>query len=231
METSEKLQDISIFSHTHVNKSENTDLDFYREVGKRLFDIFLATLTLPLALPFLGILAILIKLSSKGPVIYRSKRIGKDGKYFDCLKLRTMYSDADQKLNALLEKSPEMRGEWERDQKLKSDPRVTKIGKFIRMLSLDEIPQIFNVFKGEMSLVGPRPIVRSEVAKYGESFEYYCSVRPGITGIWQTNGRNDTSYESRVRMDVLYAKSNNFIMDLIILYKTIPAAITKKGAY
>lgn len=142
-----------------------------------------------------------------------------------------MCSNAEEKLKSILEQDPIQRQEWEKDHKLKNDPRITKLGKFLRAVSLDEIPQIFNVLKGDMAFVGPRPIVTEEIKKYGNKIDSYKSVRPGITGIWQINGRNDTSYEKRVDLDFKYARETNIKLDLFILLKTIPVALSKRGAY
>ena len=142
-----------------------------------------------------------------------------------------MCMGADELLERLLSANPDLRKEWAMDQKLKDDQRITKIGKVIRALSLDELPQIFNVLKGEMSFVGPRPIIEEEISKYGDKFEYYKKVRPGITGLWQINGRNDVSYEKRVSFDTNYSKNLNLKLDLFILAKTVPIALSKKGAY
>lgn len=203
----------------------------YSEKIKRLVDILLSLALLPILLPFLLIISLLIKINSKGPIIYKSNRVGRFGENFYCLKFRTMFTDAENTLKRILDEDPQLRSEWERDQKLKNDPRVTKIGKILRKLSLDELPQMFNVLKGEMSLVGPRPIVAAEIGKYGKSFQYYQSVRPGITGLWQTSGRNDVSYDERVAFDKLYSLENNLLMDIKILFKTVPVALSKRGAY
>ncbi|MCU0822545.1 MAG: undecaprenyl-phosphate galactose phosphotransferase WbaP [Spirochaetes bacterium] len=181
--------------------------------------------------PLLLIIAILIKCDSKGPVIYRAKRIGYMEKDIFVYKFRTMFGDADKKLEDLLSSSPEMRNEFEANFKLKDDPRVTRTGKFLRKTSLDELPQIFNVFKGEMSLVGPRPIVRAEVAKYGEAFYELIKVKPGISGLWQISGRNDTDYERRVQLDLFYIKNWSLWMDITILLRTFMVVIQGRGAY
>ncbi len=174
---------------------------------------------------------ILIKISDWGPAVFKSERIGLGGRKFHCLKLRTMCVNAQEKLNEVLKDNPALREEWEQTQKLKDDPRVTKIGKVIRALSLDELPQIFNVLKGEMSFVGPRPIVEAEIVKYSHHFKDYISVRPGITGLWQVSGRNDTTYEERVILDRTYVAQHSFNLDLKIIFKTLPVALSKKGAY
>jgi lipopolysaccharide/colanic/teichoic acid biosynthesis glycosyltransferase len=142
-----------------------------------------------------------------------------------------MAIDAEQRLAELLANDPVARAEWEKDHKLRNDPRVTRLGAFLRKTSLDELPQLFNVLRGEMSLVGPRPIVDAEIPKYGRRFVSYCAVKPGITGLWQVSGRNDTSYRSRVAMDCLYAKQRNVLMDGFIIAATVPAVLMRRGSY
>jgi undecaprenyl-phosphate galactose phosphotransferase len=177
------------------------------------------------------LISIIIKLSDKGPVIYSHKRIGKNDNEFNCYKFRTMYIDADKRLKEILEKDPEKKKEWENYWKLKDDPRVTKIGNFLRKTSLDELPQIFNVLKGEMSLVGPRPVIQKELNEYyRENAEYYFKVPPGITGLWQVSGRSETSYDYRVSLDAWYVKNWNLWLDIIILIRTIKAVIKQEGA-
>ena len=178
----------------------------------------------------LGI-ALWIRKDSPGPVIFKHRRIGQYGKEFNCYKFRTMCADAKEKLEELLEADPEAKKEWEENYKLKNDPRITRSGKFLRRTSLDELPQIFNVLKGEMSLVGPRPIVAEEIRYYGKFIEDYYMVRPGITGMWQTGGRNDTGYEQRVRMDSWYVRNWDFWFDIVLLWRTLKVVIKGNGAY
>ena len=182
-------------------------------------------------LPLMLLVAIAVFAHDGGPIIFAHRRIGKDGKTFPCLKFRSMAVDAEQRLKDVLENNAEARAEWERDHKLRDDPRVTKLGAFLRKTSLDELPQLFNVLRGEMSLVGPRPIVTGEIAKYGKRFRHYCAVKPGITGLWQISGRNDTTYRARVAMDCIYAKSRNVGLDLAILFFTVPAVLQRRGSY
>jgi lipopolysaccharide/colanic/teichoic acid biosynthesis glycosyltransferase len=203
----------------------------YKDHFKRFFDIVFGILFLPITLPLLAVLMALIKLDSRGPAIYKSERVGKDGHKFFIYKLRTMCMNAEEKLEKILLEDKELRCEWEKDQKLKNDPRITRIGRIVRALSLDELPQVFNVIKGDMSFVGPRPIVEAEISKYHGFYQSYKSVRPGITGMWQVSGRNDTPYEKRVLLDGTYVENVNFILDALILLRTIPAAVSKKGAY
>jgi undecaprenyl-phosphate galactose phosphotransferase len=181
--------------------------------------------------PVLLAIAIWVYRDSPGPVIFKHRRIGKDGKDFYCYKFRSMCVDADVKLKELLEKDPEARAEWEKDFKLKNDPRITRSGAFLRKTSLDELPQIFNVLKGEMSLVGPRPIIRDEIPRYGKYIEDYYMVRPGITGMWQTSGRNDIDYDERVQMDTWYVRNWNIWFDIVLLWRTFSVVLNKKGAY
>lgn len=197
----------------------------------RILDIVLALAALVVFAPLLIVLAVAVKLTSKGPAIFRHRRIGRDGKEFHCYKFRTMVCDADKRLAALLRESPAARAEWERDHKLRNDPRITPIGGFLRKASLDELPQLFNVLMGTMSWVGPRPIVAGEIIRYGHRFEAYCKVRPGITGLWQISGRNDTSYRRRVAMDVLYVRTRSLLLYSLIIFRTIPAVLRQQGSY
>ncbi len=181
--------------------------------------------------PLLVVLAVMIWLQDGGSPIFAHRRIGRDGRHFWCLKFRTMLVDAEDRLADLLERDPVARAEWEKDHKLRNDPRVTRLGLFLRKSSLDELPQLFNVLKGEMSLVGPRPIVDAEAAKYGRRFRHYCAVKPGITGLWQVSGRNDTTYRTRVAMDCIYARRRNAFMDAKVLVATVPAVLIARGSY
>lgn len=200
-------------------------------ITKRITDYLITVIILPFIAPLMILIAAAVKFSSKGPVIYYHKRIGRKGKEFNCYKFRTMFADADLRLKEILEKDPEKRKEWERYWKLKDDPRITKVGKFLRETSLDELPQIFNVLKGDMSLVGPRPVVKKEIEDYyKEDAYFYFLVPPGITGLWQVSGRSDTSYEQRVLLDCWYVKNWNLWLDIIILFKTVSSVIKRKGA-
>lgn len=198
---------------------------------KFVFDYILTIVGGICILPFLLIIALWVYKDSPGPIIFKHQRIGKNGKVFNCYKFRTMCVDAQKKLENLLENDPEAREEWERDFKLKNDPRITRSGAFLRRTSLDELPQIFNVLKGEMSLVGPRPIVQEELEKYGGFVRDYLSVKPGITGYWQVNGRSDTTYEQRVMMDVWYVHNWSIWLDVMILWRTIKTVLAGQGAY
>ena len=228
MENPEKAHSVSLLNSPSVPQLWDS---FYRTSFKRIFDLVLGLLLLPFIAPALLLLIVLIKIESKGPAIFKSERIGLGGKGFYIFKLRTMCVNAEEKLAEVLRQNESLRCEWEENQKLKNDPRVTRVGKIIRKLSLDELPQIFNILKGEMSFVGPRPIVQNEVARYGRHFGKYKSVLPGVTGLWQINGRNDTQYEERIALDVKYTHELNFNLDLKIIGKTIPVALLRKGAY
>ena len=197
---------------------------------KWLLDKFLATLVFVLSLPIFVIVPILIKLTSRGPVFYRHNRLGKKGRPLRVWKFRTMYVDADARLKAIIESDPARRAEWEENFKLSDDPRVTPLGRLLRKTSLDEFPQLFNVFAGDMTLVGPRPIVEGEVAHYGESYETFASVKPGITGLWQASGRSDTDYARRVALDIHYILNWSPWLDLWILKKTLFAVLFMHGA-
>lgn len=199
---------------------------------KRCFDLMVSILLLPfLAIPFIAI-AILIKMDSSGPAIFQQTRIGKKGKTFKCFKFRTMYVDAENRLSKLLKNNSEAKKEWDKFWKLRDDPRITKIGRFLRSTSLDELPQIFNVLKGEMSLVGPRPVVQEEIDRYYKDQSELCfSVPPGITGLWQVSGRSNTSYEYRVGLDAWYVRNWNVWLDIVMLFKTVGIVLKREGAY
>ena len=198
---------------------------------KRTLDLVLCLLGAVVLLPLGAALALVIKADSPGPVFYRQKRIGQHGKEIRIFKFRTMVNDADKVLKDMLASDDALQKEWACDRKLKCDPRITRVGRLLRKLSLDELPQLLNVVMGDMSLVGPRPIVAMEVEKYGPVYEEYCLVRPGLTGLWQISGRNNTTYAERVAFDHYYINNWSVWMDLWILAKTIPVVITGYGAY
>ncbi len=198
---------------------------------KRFMDVLLCAMGGIVLLPMGLLLALAIRLDSPGPVFYRQRRIGYGGREIRIFKFRTMMNNADVVLKEMLASDPSLRAEWEKDHKLKHDPRITRVGRFLRKVSLDELPQLLNVVIGDMSLVGPRPIVENEINKYGPVYEEYCLVRPGITGLWQISGRNNTSYAERVTFDHYYINNWSVWMDLWILGKTIPVVITGYGAY
>ena len=174
--------------------------------------------------------ALIVLLQDGGPVIFKHRRIGRNGETFECLKFRTMAVDAQARLAALLASDATAREEWARDQKLRCDPRITPLGGFLRKTSLDELPQLINVLRGEMNLVGPRPIVESEIARYGRRFRSYRAVKPGITGLWQVSGRNDVAYSTRVALDALYARRQSPGLDIWILLRTVPAVLMRQGS-
>jgi lipopolysaccharide/colanic/teichoic acid biosynthesis glycosyltransferase len=190
-----------------------------------------AAVLLVMLLPLLLPIAWLIWRADGSPVLFGHFRVGRDGRLFKCLKFRTMRLDADRVLNDLLQNNPALREEWLRDQKLRRDPRVTKIGEFLRRTSLDELPQLLNVLRGEMSLVGPRPITMSELAKYGASRWHYLNVRPGMTGLWQVSGRNNTTYEERVALDRHYVEHRSIALDVKILLRTVYVVLRRDGAH
>ena len=197
---------------------------------KRLVDIVVAGVALLFVAPLILGIALLIRMQDGSRAFYSQKRYGLNGETFNCFKLRSMVPDAREQLESLLASDPAARAEWDETQKLTNDPRITALGNFIRKTSIDELPQLYNVLRGDMSLVGPRPIVESEIVRYGESFRAYCSVRPGITGLWQVSGRSDTTYPQRVATDVEYVRTRSFWGDIKIMLMTVPAVLISKGA-
>jgi exopolysaccharide production protein ExoY len=210
---------------------ESPIVSFRYRVLKPLLDLTIVFLALPVALPLSLVVAALIRLTSRGSVLYRHRRIGQFQQPLYVWKFRTMYEDSDHLLEQRLSTSAEAREEWARAQKLKDDPRVTPIGKMLRKTSLDEIPQLLNVLAGEMSIVGPRPIVDEERPKYGKYFSTYTHALPGITGLWQVSGRCDVDYPERVLMDVQYVEQWSLRMEIKILLKTVYVILHSRGAY
>jgi Undecaprenyl-phosphate galactose phosphotransferase WbaP len=198
---------------------------------KRSFDLLVASLVGLFFLPLFLALILGVRLSSRGPIFYGQRRIGRGHEMFTAWKFRSMVMNADEVLEQHLEHDPALRAEWERDRKLKRDPRVTRIGRIMRKTSLDELPQLWNVLAGEMSLVGPRPIVMAEVDRYGRRYQHYRRVTPGITGLWQISGRNNTTYERRTQIDEYYVRNWSVAMDLYILYRTVKTVLFTEGAY
>jgi len=198
---------------------------------KRATDLACGAVLLGLALPLLIMVALALRLESPGPVLFVQRRVGRDGQPFGCIKLRTMHADAERRLLDLLAASPHARAEWTADQKLRDDPRVSRLGRLVRKLSLDELPQLANVLAGQMSLVGPRPIVQAEIPRYGPFFADYCAVKPGLTGLWQVSGRNDVTYGERVQLDRHYARHASLLLDLRIALRTVPAVLRACGSY
>ena len=204
---------------------------FWNLAIKRFMDLSVVIIGGIILLPFFMIITLLVKISSQGTVLYKHKRIGKDGEYFTAYKFRSMFSNSDELFKELIENDPDLKKEWEANFKLRNDPRVTKIGKFLRRTSFDEFPQIINILKGEMSLVGPRPITNAEVEKYGEDYQRIFSVKPGLTGLWQISGRSDSDYEERVSYDTYYLQSWSVWLDIWVLLKTFGVVFKGKGAY
>ena len=197
---------------------------------KRCFDLTMSIAVMIVGAPILLWIAAKVMASGR-PIFYGHKRVGQNGKHFLCYKFRTMAVNADVLLKELLERDPLARAEWDRDFKLKNDPRITSIGHFLRKTSLDELPQLWNVLKGEMSLVGPRPVVDAELERYGTQLDYYLEAKPGVTGLWQVSGRNDVSYDTRVYLDAWYVKNWSLFNDIVILLKTVKVIFKKDGAY
>ena len=196
----------------------------------RILDVCVAVTMLIVLLPVMLVIPIGILISDPGPIFFAQKRVGKNGRIIKCLKFRTMCVDADEKLKKLLATSPRLREEWKEKQKLDRDPRITRFGQFLRQSSLDELPQLFAIVMGDMSLVGPRPIIEAEIPRYGRFITSYLSVKPGLTGLWQVTGRNNTTYRRRVATDVFYVRSKSLWLDLKILLATIPAVLTGRGS-
>ena len=206
--------------------------DEKRQFSKRIFDFIFSFSALIVLSPVFIIVSILIKILSPGPIFFGHKRIGKDGKFFRVYKFRTMVPDAEKRLKKMLDENPEVKEEYEKDFKLKNDPRIIPgIGQFMRKASIDELPQFYNSLVGDMSVVGPRPIVEDEVKKYGKYAIKLYSVKPGVTGLWQTSGRNDIEYDERVALDMEYIDKQSLFMDIKIVIDTVKVMIFKKGAY
>jgi lipopolysaccharide/colanic/teichoic acid biosynthesis glycosyltransferase len=202
----------------------------YRVI-KPLLDLLIVFLVLPVALPLGLVLVAIVRLTSRGPALYRHRRIGQYDQSFYVWKFRTMYLESDAVLKQHLNANGEAREEWAKTHKLRNDPRITPIGRFLRKMSLDEIPQLLNVLAGDMSIVGPRPIVNEERVKYGSYFRTYCYALPGITGLWQVSGRNNIGYAERVQIDVRYVEKWSLRMELKILFKTLFVIFHREGAY
>ncbi|MAN47437.1 MAG: UDP-phosphate galactose phosphotransferase [Hyphomonas sp.] len=225
---SKESREVEMATYANLHKkpvAPDTD-----QLAKRVLDFCVAGLALLFVAPLLLVVALLIRLEDGGPALFKQKRQGKNGETFYCYKLRSMVPDAAERLQRLLATDPDARREWQETQKLTHDPRITRLGQFLRKSSIDELPQLFNILRGDMSIVGPRPIVENEIVKYGEYFQTYCSVRPGLTGLWQVRGRSDTSYDERVALDVEYAQTRSFLTDIKIMLLTIPAVLNSKGA-
>ncbi len=214
---------ICITEKSNKALKEKPVYDFF----KRLFDIVLSVVAIILLSPILLILFIIVKATSKGPAIYKHKRVGKDGKTIYIYKFRSMVVDADKMIHNF---TPEQKAEFEKNFKLENDPRVTKIGKFLRKTSLDELPQLFNILKGDIAFIGPRPVTQAETELYGSNRELLLSIRPGLTGFWASNGRSDTSYKRRRAMELYYVKNRSFGFDIKIFFKTVISVFKGEGA-
>lgn len=199
--------------------------------AKRALDLFLAVPLLVFVSPLLVIIAILIRMSDGGPAIFSHRRCGLNGSTFECFKFRTMYKDAQDRLQQVLDSDPAAAAEWAEFQKLRNDPRVTPVGRFLRKSSLDELPQLFNILRGEMGVIGPRPVTSQELHRYGPNLHFYSAVRPGVLGLWQVNGRNTLTYDQRVAMDIEYVRTWTIWSDLGILVKAVPVVLFGKGAF
>ena len=225
--TVESLMDEKIM----LIRVKNNLAHWHNRALKRIFDLVASILGMVVVIPLGIILSILIYVDSPGPIIFAHRRIGRHGKEFPCYKFRSMVPDAQKVLSDYLVENPAANEEWNREFKLKNDPRITRIGSFLRKTSLDELPQLINVIKGEMSLVGPRPIIEAEIEKYGEYIQDFYLVPPGITGMWQVSGRSDTTYEQRVAMDSWYVRNWSVWIDMVYLLKTIKVVLAQRGAY
>lgn len=208
------------------SKSEISEKTAYNII-KRFLDIFISVIGLIVLLPIFLILGIIIRIDSPGPILFAHRRIGKNGKEIKILKFRTMYRDAEEMIKNFNE---EQMKEYKENYKLKEDPRITKIGNILRKTSLDELPQILNIIKGDLSIVGPRPVVESELEKYGKNKDKFLSVTPGLTGYWQANGRSTTTYEQRMNMELYYVENRSLWMDIKIFFKTFISVVKKEGA-
>jgi len=222
-----------------ATRSANTPFFNYASAGsppiggisKRGIDIVIALIALIVFSPLFLMIAALVKFTDGGSVFYGHRRIGHNGQEFRCMKFRTMVQNGEKVLQDYLRNNPDAYEEWRTTRKLQNDPRVTAVGAVLRKLSLDELPQLFNILKGEMSIVGPRPVVADELEMYEASASYYLQTRPGLTGLWQVSGRNDVSYETRVAMDTMYVKNWSITRDLLIIVRTVPAVCMSRGSY
>lgn len=220
------------FSEKNIDASNTNDLNInkFQHPSKRIFDLLFSILLFILLLPFFLFFSLIVKFDG-GNAFYGHERIGKNGKKFKCLKFRSMASNSQELLQELLASDAQAREEWNSTYKLKNDPRITKIGHFLRKSSLDEMPQLINIMKGEMSFVGPRPVTAAELPQYKDNVIYYLHVTPGLTGLWQVSGRNDVDYDTRVLLDKKYVQNWSFFQDLKILAKTVLVVLFRKGAY
>lgn len=219
---------IDVSSATTSAHASSWRKGIYGRIGKRGLDVCGATVIALMFLPIILTVALLVRMQGKG-LIFGHERIGRDGQKFHCLKFRSMVPDAEKRLSDLLARDPEARREWDEHHKLDKDPRITRLGHTLRRTSLDELPQLWNIIRGDMSLVGPRPVTLGELDRYGDAVDAYKSVRPGLTGLWQVSGRNNISYEERVRMDRDYARNHSLPQDLSILVRTVMVVVGATG--
>ena len=221
-------QNVSILSNTSMTGYERltNKRTIYRYI-KRIIDVVLASIALVVLSPIFLIIALAIKLESKGPVFFKHTRIGKDGKIIKLYKFRSMVTNAEELIKAF---TPEQMKEYKENYKLTNDPRITKVGKFLRKTSLDELPQLLNIIKGDLTIIGPRPVIAEELKKYGTNTEKFLSVTPGLTGYWAANGRSCTTYEQRMHMELYYIDNLSLKMDVKVFFKTIEAVIKREGA-
>jgi undecaprenyl-phosphate galactose phosphotransferase len=225
------MEPLHAFSHeVLLLRSRNNLQNNFAQFLKRSFDIVFSIILLVLLSPLFVYLIVKVR-ESQGPAFFGHQRVGRESQFFPCYKFRTMVTNSAQVLEELLRTDPVAKAEWEREFKLKNDPRITPIGDFLRRSSLDELPQLWNVLRGDMSLVGPRPVVQPELEKYGENVAYYLQVRPGMTGLWQVSGRNDVDYETRVALDAWYVRNWSLWNDIVILIKTVRAVLMRDGSY
>ncbi len=215
-----------------AQRAKSAPSEFFRyRVLKRCCDVFLVLTSMPVILLALGAVSAVVMLSSPGPIFYSHRRIRKGGAFFSMWKFRTMCVNSAEVLEDYLARHPEAHAEWNETHKLRRDPRITPLGGFLRRYSLDELPQLWNVLMGQMSLVGPRPIVAAEVEKYGDCFDCYCRVKPGLTGLWQVSGRSELSYDARVALDCEYVEHWSLTKDCVILLKTFASVVNQDGAF
>ena len=217
-------------SHGVQQRGQHPSLRQPGDLAKRVLDLLGALLLAVLLSPLLLVVAATLA-RDRGPILYRHSRTGRNGRTFGCLKFRTMVPDAERALRDLLHQNPDLQREWMRDQKLRDDPRVTAIGRFLRRTSLDELPQLWNVLKGDMSLVGPRPVVREEWQRYGRRLGTFLAAKPGVTGLWQVMGRSDCGYRRRVALDTYYVRKRGLLLDISILLRTVKIVLCGRGAY
>lgn len=219
-------------SQERSQRTNSIPSEYFRyRIIKRCCDVLLVLISMPVILLVLGVVSAVVMLSSPGPIFYSHRRIRKNGAFFSMWKFRTMCVNSAEVLEDYLARHPAARAEWNRTHKLREDPRITRLGIFLRRYSLDELPQLWNVLMGQMSLVGPRPIVAAEVEKYGDCFDCYCRVKPGLTGLWQVSGRSELSYDARVALDCAYVEHWSLTKDAMILLKTFSSVVNQEGAF